>query len=213
MPNFIARPGRNERIVGEVQSEKYVMYDYTPQQYEAMIKLTAALCTVLPRINPDYPKDAQGKLITRTLPRETLEKYRGLIGLYHIQADKQDPGPAFQWDKVIDGARKRMGLKPLPAGDVVGGGEELEVFEDGQVLVAAEEVGHVADVAADEVAVAVDRLAHDQCLAAGRREQAGDDLHGGRFARAVGAEKAEHFTALEREGHVVHRPLRPECLH
>ena len=119
MPNFIARPGRNERIVGEVQSEKYVMYDYTPQQYEALIKLTAALCTVLPRINPDYPKDAQGKLITRTLPRETLEKYRGLIGHYHIQADKQDPGPAFQWDKVVNGVRQRMNLKPLPAGDVI----------------------------------------------------------------------------------------------
>jgi hypothetical protein len=36
-----------------------------------------------------------------------------------VQTNKQDPGPAFQWDKVINGARKRMGLKPLPEGDVI----------------------------------------------------------------------------------------------
>ena len=41
------------------------------------------------------------------------------MGHYHVQENKQDPGPAFQWDKVINGARKLMGLKPLPEGDVI----------------------------------------------------------------------------------------------
>ena len=53
------------------------------------------------------------------LDDQQWEDYHGLMGHYHVQENKQDPGPAFQWDKVINGARKRMGLKPLPAGDVI----------------------------------------------------------------------------------------------
>ena len=34
---------------------------------------------------------------------------RGLLGHYHNQANKVDPGPAFQWDRVVDGARKLAG--------------------------------------------------------------------------------------------------------
>jgi N-acetyl-anhydromuramyl-L-alanine amidase AmpD len=118
-PNFVARPARNEIVVGEVQNTEYAMYDLTPEQYDSLIKLTAALCTRLPRITPDYPRDAQGNLITKVLEDQQWEDYHGLMGHYHVQENKQDPGPAFQWDKVINGARKRMGLKPLPAGDVI----------------------------------------------------------------------------------------------
>jgi len=34
----------------------------------------------------------------------------------HVQDNKQDPGPALQWDKVINGARALRGEKPLPPG-------------------------------------------------------------------------------------------------
>ena len=118
-PNFVARPSRNEPVVGVVQGSEYAQYDLTPEQYDSLIKLTAALCTQLPRITPDYPRDAQGNLITKVLNDEDWEKYSGLMGHYHVQENKQDPGPAFQWDKVINGARKRMGLKPLPEGDTI----------------------------------------------------------------------------------------------
>ena len=48
-----------------------------------------------------------------------LRNYRGLLGHYHVQSEKQDPGPAFQWDKVTNGARKLMGKPPLPNGDFI----------------------------------------------------------------------------------------------
>src|SRR6267143_226857 len=38
----------------------------------------------------------------------------------------------------------------LPAGDAIGTGEELQVLGNFQVFVDADEVGHVADVAADK---------------------------------------------------------------
>jgi N-acetyl-anhydromuramyl-L-alanine amidase AmpD len=80
-------------------------YDFTPEQYRALAHLTAALCKVLPKINCDYPRDEQGNLITRKLDDEALEKFQGVIGHYHIQTNKTDPGPALDWDFVINRAR------------------------------------------------------------------------------------------------------------
>ena len=42
------------------------------------------------------------------LPDEELERYQGVLGHYHIQSNKVDPGPAFQWETVINGARDWM---------------------------------------------------------------------------------------------------------
>ena len=118
-PNFIARPAREEPVVGTLQGREYQMYDLTPQQYDSLIKLTAALCQNLPKLKPYYPRDADGRLITKALSDEDFRQFEGLLGHFHVQTNKQDPGPAFQWDKVINGARKRMGLKPLPPGDLI----------------------------------------------------------------------------------------------
>jgi N-acetyl-anhydromuramyl-L-alanine amidase AmpD len=106
--SIVLRPARNEVIAGQVQGRTYHMYDLTPQQYDSLIKLTATLCTIFPEMKCDYPRDNDGKLITRTLPDEMLANYKGLIGHYHIQKEKQDPGPAFDWDRVINGARRLM---------------------------------------------------------------------------------------------------------
>ena len=96
-----------------LEDELFQRYELTPQQYNALVKLTAALCKIFPQIKPDYPRDASGKLITEKLPDEVLRNYKGVIGHYHIQANKTDPGPALQWDKVINGARRLLGLRPL----------------------------------------------------------------------------------------------------
>ena len=53
-------------------------------------------------------RDASGKLLTQKLPDDQLKKYQGILGHYHIQTEKVDPGPAFQWDRVIGGAKKLM---------------------------------------------------------------------------------------------------------
>jgi len=108
--DFVGRPARSERIVGEIQGQHLAQYDFTPEQYRALIHLTAALCRVLPKINCDYPRDAAGQLVREKLPDEELERYQGVLGHYHVQKNKVDPGPAFQWDRVIDGARRL--LKP-----------------------------------------------------------------------------------------------------
>ncbi len=102
------RPDRNEPIVGNIQKQNLTQYDLTPQQYASLTKLTATLCTVFPKIRCDYPKDPQGKLLTVKIPDAEYRNYQGVLGHYHVQTNKVDPGPAFQWDRVIGGAKELM---------------------------------------------------------------------------------------------------------
>ncbi|MGB7158717.1 MAG: peptidoglycan recognition family protein [Tepidisphaeraceae bacterium] len=118
-PNFVGYPVRDELVVGEVQGRMRRQYDLTKEQYDSLTKLTATLCTVLPKINPDYPRDEKGNLITKALTDEQFASYSGVLGHYHVTTNKSDPGPAFQWDRVIDGARKLMREKPKPAAGAV----------------------------------------------------------------------------------------------
>ena len=94
--------------MGTIQGQSLIQYDLTLQQYDSLVNLTATLCTVLPKIRCDYPRDASGKPILHKLPDDQLAAFHGVLGHYHVQTNKTDPGPAFQWDTVIDGARKLM---------------------------------------------------------------------------------------------------------
>jgi N-acetyl-anhydromuramyl-L-alanine amidase AmpD len=140
--DFVGRPVRPEIIKGVVQGKVYEQYDLTPQQYNSLVHLTAALCSVFPKITCDYPRqkmafgfstaqlvkdgpashpnalatlDEQGVLIRHALSDEQYDAYQGVLGHYHVQTDKQDPGPAFQWDAVMAGARKLMTPQALAA--------------------------------------------------------------------------------------------------
>jgi N-acetylmuramoyl-L-alanine amidase len=103
---FVGRPARAEPVRGTVQGQDLVQYDLTPEQYQALIKLTAALAKIFPKIKLDYPRGADGKVLPHKLPDEELKNYEGVLGHFHIQTNKTDPGPAFDWDKVIEGAKR-----------------------------------------------------------------------------------------------------------
>jgi len=107
-PGFVPRPARAEPVTGTVQGRALAQYDFTPEQYAALTKLTAALCIIFPKLKCDYPRDAEGRLIPAKLPDEQLERFQGVLGHYHIQSNKVDPGPAFQWETVVGGARKLL---------------------------------------------------------------------------------------------------------
>lgn len=102
------RPARGEAVEGMIQGRRLRQYDFTERQYDSLIRLTATLCTLFPRIRCDYPRDPAGALIRAKLPDAELARYRGLLGHYHVQTNKVDPGPAFQWERVIQGARALM---------------------------------------------------------------------------------------------------------
>lgn len=108
-PQFIARPARRELIKGRINGREVVQYDFTEQQYEALIRLTAALARVLPRMRVDVPRDAQGAVRPDVLSTDELKAYSGLLGHWHITTVKTDPGPAFDWERLLQGARRQLG--------------------------------------------------------------------------------------------------------
>ena len=106
--NFVGHPARPEPIKGVIQGRELTQYDYTPEQYEALARLTAALCKTLPKIACDYPRDAAGRLVPEKLPDAELQSFGGLLGHFHITTSKVDPGPAFQWDRLLARSRRLM---------------------------------------------------------------------------------------------------------
>ena len=104
----VFRPAINSPVQGMVQGKLLRQYDFTPQQYDSLIRLTATLCTVFPKITCDAPRNPDGKVINHVLTDTQWAQYQGVLGHYHIQLDKIDPGPSFDWDKVITGARALM---------------------------------------------------------------------------------------------------------
>jgi N-acetyl-anhydromuramyl-L-alanine amidase AmpD len=102
------RPARPEAVVGIIQGRTLRQYDFTDRQYDSLARLTATLCTLFPRIRCDYPRDGSGAIVPARLPDSALSDYRGILGHYHVQTNKVDPGPAFQWDRLIREARARL---------------------------------------------------------------------------------------------------------
>ncbi len=106
--DFIGRPARPQLLTGEIQGQALAQYDFTPQQYRALAHLTASLCRIFPKLRCDYPRDEEGDLVRSRLTDERLRAYTGILGHFHVQSNKIDPGPAFDWDRLIRDARRAM---------------------------------------------------------------------------------------------------------
>jgi N-acetylmuramoyl-L-alanine amidase len=103
------RPSRPEKITGTINGQQYWQYDFTDAQYEALTRLTAALSQALPKLQLRAPTDAAGALRMDALSKEELAKFEGFLGHWHVTRRKQDPGPAFDWERVLGGARRLLG--------------------------------------------------------------------------------------------------------
>ncbi len=111
-PGFVARPARPELIAGAINGRVYHQFDYTEAQYRSLAQLCAALARTFPRLRLEAPRDASGKVVNHALSADELRHFDGIVGHFHVQQNKQDPGPAFQWDRVLDEARALRAARP-----------------------------------------------------------------------------------------------------
>ena len=42
-----------------------------------------------------------GAVVDRVLPADRLHAFEGIVGHFHVQENKQDPGPAFDWERLL----------------------------------------------------------------------------------------------------------------
>lgn len=104
---YVGRPDREGMQSGTVQGRDLYQIDYTPEQYEALAHLCAGLHRAL-QVPLEAPRDGSGALITSALSAEDLASFDGVIGHFHVQTNKVDPGPAFQWERVLARARELL---------------------------------------------------------------------------------------------------------
>jgi N-acetyl-anhydromuramyl-L-alanine amidase AmpD len=100
-PAFVARPARPGLFEGTINGRRLWQYDFTEEQYNALTKLARTLQVALPRIAPTVPRSPDGRVLDRALTREEFAVYSGLLGHWHVQTNKSDPGPAFDWERVL----------------------------------------------------------------------------------------------------------------
>jgi len=102
---FVPRPAQNDVLSGAIHGKQYWQLDFTEQQYHALARLCAALHRVFPRIRLDAPRGPDGAVLTTNLPEDQLLAFDGIVGHFHVQRNKTDPGPAFQWERLLREAR------------------------------------------------------------------------------------------------------------
>jgi N-acetyl-anhydromuramyl-L-alanine amidase AmpD len=105
---FVGRPARKDVVTGEINGRELMQYDFTDEQYEALIKLTAGLARIFPKLTLTVPRDENGAVRSTALSDEEREAYSGLMGHWHVTTGKADPGPAFDWTRVLGGAQKAL---------------------------------------------------------------------------------------------------------
>ncbi len=110
-PGFVGRPAREALVRGEIQGQLLEQYDFTPEQYASLTSLAAALCKEFPRLAPDAPRDAEGRVLDRAMSDEAWRDFGGILGHYHIQTNKTDPGPGFDWEPFLAEVRRKLALR------------------------------------------------------------------------------------------------------
>ena len=95
-------------VEGVVQGQTLVQGELTPEQYAALVKLAAGLCRALPLIRADAPRDHEGRVRDAVLSDAEFERFQGILGHFHVQQDKVDPGPAFPWERLIADVRREL---------------------------------------------------------------------------------------------------------
>jgi N-acetyl-anhydromuramyl-L-alanine amidase AmpD len=103
--DVIPRPARPSPVAGPIHGSKFVQYDFTEEQYVALTKLLAGLATALPRIRLEAPTDRRGRVLTGRLDAASIARFQGVLGHHHVDEKKFDPGPAFDWERVLEDAR------------------------------------------------------------------------------------------------------------
>ena len=105
VPGFSRRPARAEPVTGPIHGALYRQYDFTEEQYRSLAALLATLSELFPRIALEVPCDAAGAVRTDELSAAELERFHGVLGHHHVTREKRDPGPAFDWERVLREAR------------------------------------------------------------------------------------------------------------
>lgn len=96
-----ARYGAHPRKLSprmELNGAKVRAYGYTDAQYRALGSLARTLASVFPAVAQIAVLDEGGAFINRALNDPAAA--HGFLGHLHLETQRWDPGPGFEWDKL-----------------------------------------------------------------------------------------------------------------
>ena len=97
---------------GKIQGSTQRVYGYTPRQYDSLILLLKLFVREL-KMDKWFPMSVDGKVIPHMLEDGDLKKLRGFVAHYHLTDQRWDPGPAFNWQRVLSGLQNEYNWFPL----------------------------------------------------------------------------------------------------
>ncbi len=95
----------------EINTVQWQSWGYTDAQYRALIALLKKLAALLPKLKLMAPLAEDNAPIW-----SVVEKYNPDIGIYghlHLTAEKFDPGPGFDWHRLIYGLTEETNHFPI----------------------------------------------------------------------------------------------------
>ena len=124
--------GMRDIYQGNINGSVKTMLGYTEPQYETIIALIKAFITPIKIPGEDPwtplpivaqncfpPISENGEVINRLL-KDSIN-FQGFLGHYHCSANKWDPGPAFDWMRVLSGIKGKRNSLPLILNESEGG--------------------------------------------------------------------------------------------
>lgn len=106
-----SRHGDREVFSGRINGGRLVSLGYTDAQYASLIAVLQALVKFFPNLPGEIPIGPDGKVVDRKL--QSFGSFAGIVGHYHVSANKWDPGPGFDWERVVTGIRGRQLYYPV----------------------------------------------------------------------------------------------------
>lgn len=112
-PVLVDRKGTQKREVfqGKIHGTNKFALGYTDAQYDSLIAVLGGLFKIFTGIKPRAPLDPDGKVVQRRLAEPV--GFSGVVGHLHVSANKWDPGPGFEWERVLVGIRGNRFFYPV----------------------------------------------------------------------------------------------------
>ncbi len=94
-----------------INNSEQISLGYTDAQYESLAAVLDGLFRMFPGIRREAPVGEDGQVVTRRLL--DAAGFAGVVAHWHLKATKWDPGPGFDWERVLVAIRANRFFFPV----------------------------------------------------------------------------------------------------
>ncbi len=96
----------------KIQTGLLKTWGYAPIQYESLILLLKLFVREID-LAKSFPMGPNGKVVGELLVEDDVKKLKGFVAHWHLCDSRWDPGPAFDWERVLAGLQNEYNSFPV----------------------------------------------------------------------------------------------------